>query len=286
MATILVTGANGQLGQELSLLSKTYQNHQFFFTTRKNLDIAKEDSVHNFFAENQIDFCINAAAYTAVDKAEEDRQAAFEANALGAKYVADACKVHHTKLIHISTDYVFDGSSTLPYTETDATNPLNYYGTTKLFGEKYINDCLPTATIIRTSWVYSSFGHNFVKTMLRLMKERSELSVVNDQIGSPTYAASLANIIMQCITLSGAKDITGTYHYSSGASISWFQFAQAIKAIIRSDVVIHPIPTEQYPTPAMRSKYSVLDCAKLKNILPYQQVDWQTELAQCIQLIS
>jgi dTDP-4-dehydrorhamnose reductase len=281
--TVLVTGSNGQLGQELQVIAKDYIQYQFIFTNRNSLDITNELAVNDFFAKHKINYCINAAAYTAVDKAETDQENVMTANALAPLYLAKACTANNATLIHVSTDYVFDGSQQNPYSEADATNPINYYGTSKLVGENNVLQHCDNAIIIRTSWVYSSFGNNFVKTMMRLMNEKESINVINDQIGSPTNAASLANVIMQFITqLNAGKNIKGIYNYSSDTVISWYDFAVEINNIIQSKCVINAIPTTAYPTPAKRSAYSVLNKTKIATDIGIQFNDWKEELRDCI----
>ncbi len=285
--TILVTGSNGQLGQELQEFAKQYKQFDFIFTNRNTLDITKKNAVNDFFAKQTIKYCINAAAYTAVDKAETDKENAFAANVLAPKYLALACTQHNTKLIHISTDYVFDGTSQNPYTESNTTNPINYYGATKLDGENVVLQHNKEAIIIRTSWVYSSFGNNFVKTMIRLMNEKERINVINDQIGSPTYAASLANHLLQIVQqIEESNIVTGIFNYSSNCSISWYDFAIAIKEIIKSNCIVNAIPTLQYPTPAKRSSYSVLDKTKIETTLGIVFKDWKEELKECIKILK
>lgn len=280
---ILVTGANGQLGSELRALSFSFPQYNFLFATREELSVADEASVKEYFAENNIDCCINCAAYTAVDNAEKEREAAFAANALAPGYLAAACKEHNALLIHFSTDYVFAGDSNVPYNEDDATAPLNYYGETKLEGEKQALQYNDQSIVIRTSWVYSSFGKNFVKTMIRLMTERESIGVVNDQIGSPTYAADLAAVTMQII--SGENHTPGIYHYSNDGIISWHDFALEIKALIGSKCIVNGIPTSAYPTPAKRSAYSAMDTSKIKNTFGIAIPFWKDSLKKCVVLL-
>ncbi|MEB8328233.1 dTDP-4-dehydrorhamnose reductase [Flavobacteriaceae bacterium KMM 6897] len=261
---ILITGANGQLGKCIQDVVEDYPEYDFHFKTSTDLDITSQEEINTLFAHEKFDFCINCAAYTAVDKAETDKENAFLVNAEAVKYLAEACKDYDTTLIHISTDFVFDGTKGTPYTEDDLPNPINVYGTSKLKGEQYIQGILNNNFIIRTSWVYSEYGHNFVKTMLRLGEDREELSVVNDQIGTPTYAGDLANAIMEIISTKTTN--FGLYHYSNEGLISWYDFAKAIFEIKGIDVKVNPIPSEAYPTPAKRPMYSVLDKTKIKQV--------------------
>jgi dTDP-4-dehydrorhamnose reductase len=285
---ILVTGSNGQLGKELQELALSYTQWQFVFTTKEELLIESESVIAYFFEHYKPNYCINCAAYTAVDKAEEAAEIAFAANALGPKYLADAAARYNCKLIHISTDYVFDGTKQQPYTEEDSTQPINVYGASKLKGELDILQTNPDSIIIRTSWVYSAFGNNFVKTMMRLMATKVSIGVINDQIGSPTYAASLAKVILQIVTTIEQTKIGygGIYHYSSDSTISWYDFAIAIKEIINSTCMVNPIPTSAYLTAAKRSPYSVLDKTKIKQVFGVSFKDWKAELALCIDKIK
>lgn len=262
---LLITGANGQLGRCLQDVAKRYPGYDFHFKTSKELDITSKEQINNLFDHERFDYCINCAAYTAVDKAETDLENAFLVNAEAVKYLAEACKDNNTILIHISTDFVFDGTKTTPYTEEDAPNPINVYGASKLKGEQYVQDILGDYFIIRTSWVYSEYGHNFVKTMLRLGAEREELNVVNDQIGSPTYARDLAEAIMKIISLKATN--YGIYHYSNEGSISWYDFAKAIFKINEMNVHVNPISSEAYRTAAKRPIFSVMDTSKISQFV-------------------
>jgi dTDP-4-dehydrorhamnose reductase len=286
---ILVTGSNGQLGKELQQLADSYPQYRFVFASRDDMQLHVFGLVENFFIATQPQYCINCAAYTAVDKAESEEELAMLVNGEAVGNLAAVCKKHQTKLIHISTDYVFDGESETPYKEDDATGPINTYGKSKLLGEELCMKENDDAIIIRTSWVYSSFGNNFVKTMMRLMNERNELNVVADQIGSPTYAADLANAILAIINncqLSIVNWLPGIYHYSNEGKISWFEFAQAIKEITNSKAVVHPIETAQYPTPARRPHYSLLNKEKIKSVYHISIPDWKDSLATCVDLLT
>jgi len=284
-AVVIVTGANGQLGKELNAASVVYPQFQFVFLSKENLDIEQPEQVQQYFKKLMPAFCVNCAAYTAVDKAETDRDAAMQINADATGLLASVCKSFHTRFIHISTDYVFDGTATAPYREADPTNPVNYYGLTKLRGEQMAVANNKESLIIRTSWVYSEYGNNFVKTMIRLMKERECLNVVNDQLGSPTYAADLAKAILDIITASNADSknwAPGIYHYSNEGVISWYDFAVAIKTLTGSGCHINPIPTSAYPTPARRPAYSVFDTNKIKSSWNLVIKDWQSRLGAAI----
>lgn len=277
---ILVTGSNGQLGKELKQLASSFPQFDFIFLSREDLPIHHFELVRNFFRGYHPAFLINCAAYTAVDKAELEKDLAFQVNAEAVGVLAAVCKEYHTSFIHISTDYVFDGIAVAPYKEDAPTNPQGVYGASKLEGEKQAMQFNPDTIIIRTSWVYSEFGKNFVKTMLKLMSEREEINVVNDQIGSPTYAADLANVIMKII--GEGKWKPGIYHYSNGGVISWFDFAVAIKQAAGLTCKINPIPTSQYPTPAKRPAWSVLDKTKIQQTFGVKPTDWKESLATCL----
>jgi len=278
---IVVTGASGQLGQELQVIAMNYSQFEFIFLTKEDLSVSNSSRVTNFFLKIRPAFCINCAAYTAVDKAEQERENAFLINSVAVRIIAAACKPLNVKLIHISTDYVFDGNSATPLKEDDAVSPINLYGLSKLKGEEYAFRDNDQTIVIRTSWVYSEFGNNFVKTMMRLMSEKESINVIDDQIGSPTYAADLANTILYII--SGEKFIPGIYNFSNEGKISWFEFATAIKELSGSSCKINPIPTSQYPTAAKRPHYSLLDKKKIKETYNVVINDWKKSLAVCIQ---
>jgi dTDP-4-dehydrorhamnose reductase len=277
---IIVTGANGQLGRELRELAHTYTDYDFRFLPKEELPIYDSEAVEATIESIQPHFLINCAAYTAVDKAESDKEQAFLVNAVATGVLAAACYAHGTKFIHISTDYVFDGSSPQAYKEDAKTNPVNTYGASKLEGEMLCMQNNPDAIIVRTAWVYSAFGNNFVKTMLRLMKERSTLNVVSDQVGAPTYAADLANAIMQII--SAGKWSPGIYHYSNSGRISWYDFAVAIRDASKLSCAVQPIGTEQYPTPAKRPAYSLLDTNKIRETFGLAIPEWKASLELCL----
>jgi dTDP-4-dehydrorhamnose reductase len=274
---IVVTGANGQLGRELQQLAGSYPAFEFIFTTRHELPLDNAETINSFINKHRPGYFINCAAYTAVDKAESEKELAFAINAEAPGIIAAACAKNNTRLLHISTDYVFDGAGKAPYTEEDHTDPVNLYGATKLEGEKKITRLNPDAIIIRTAWVYSVFGHNFVKTMLRLMGEREQINVVNDQLGTPTYAADLAEAILRII--SSAQWKGGIYHFSNEGKISWYDFAVAIKELSGSSCQVNPIPTSAFPTPAKRPHYSVLDKTKIQQTFQLSIKDWRSSLA-------
>ena len=281
MQKIIVTGAGGQLGRELQILASAFPSFDFIFADRNQLPINDPARISAFFNEHQPNWCINCAAYTAVDKAESEKDAAFRINGDAPGYLANACRNTGARLIHISTDYVFDGSSATPLKEDDSTAPLNIYGASKLEGEKQALQAHPDGTvIIRTSWVYSEFGNNFVKTMIRLMTERPAINVVEDQIGSPTYAADLATAILQII--SASHFVPGTYNYSNEGEISWYEFALAIRKLIGSSCTVGPIASANYPTPARRPHYSLLDKTLIKKTYGLSIPDWLTSLTTCI----
>lgn len=282
--TILVTGSTGQLGSELQDLQSFYPEYKFIFFSRDELSIADESAVRQAFERLHPAYLINCAAYTAVDKAETEREEAMAINATAVGMLATVCKEYNAHFIHVSTDYVFDGNSKEPFKETDKVSPVNFYGESKLKGEELAVKNNPDAIIIRTSWVYSNYGKNFVKTMMRLMKGKESISVVSDQIGSPTYAADLADAIMQII--SSGKRIAGIYNYSNEGVISWYEFAVEIKNLIHSNCIVNPITTEQYPTPAKRPAFSVLDKTKIQKTFGIELKDWKESLATCIKLQS
>lgn len=281
---ILVTGANGQLGKEIRLLEEQYPAYTFMFLSREDMPIHHFELVRNVFKGSHPRFLINCAAYTAVDKAESEKDLAFQVNAESAGVLAAVCREYNTRFIHISTDYVFDGNGTRPYLVNDPVNPQSVYGASKLEGEIQAMEYNPESLIIRTSWVYSVFGKNFVKTMLKFMAERDEISVVNDQFGCPTYAADLAEVIMQII--SSGKWEPGIYHYSNTGIISWFDFACAIKEISGLNCRVKPIPGSQYPTPAKRPAYSALDISKILTVWGLKGKEWKSRLEACIRQLK
>ncbi|QSZ40931.1 dTDP-4-dehydrorhamnose reductase [Sulfurimonas aquatica] len=285
MTNILVTGSNGQLGSEIRGISSNYE-YNFFFTDRSRLDITNFSEVKNFIDINNINAIINCAAYTAVDKAEEDELNADKINHLAVKYLAELAKEKNIKLVHISTDYVFNGENFKPYVEDDTTNPNGVYGTTKFTGEKAMNNINPlNSIIIRTSWVYSSFGANFVKTMLRLGKDKDSLGVIFDQVGTPTYAKDLAKVILDIIPNINNQQVE-TYHYSNEGVLSWYDFAKEIMKIAKIECKVNPIESKEYPTPVKRPHYSLLNKSKIKkefNItIPY----WKDSLYECLTVMG
>lgn len=276
MKKILVTGANGQLGSEIKVLARHYSDFDFVFTDIADFPLDKTEEIIANFKLVQPDIVINCAAYTAVDKAEQDQVTADAINHLAIGTLADLCHRSGAKLVHISTDYVFDGSSPVAYKEEDIPNPKSVYGVTKLAGEIACFQKCPESIIIRTAWVYSEFGNNFVKTMLRLMTERDSLGVVNDQIGSPTYAADLAQVILTI--LDSNKWESGIYHYSNEGEISWYDFALDIKEIGKKSCEVKGIPASSYPTAAERPAYSLLDKSKIKAVYGIEPIDYKVSL--------
>ena len=281
---ILITGSQGQLGSEFHKISSSFPQYQFIFSDRKTLDITDEQAVNDFFSKNKITVCVNCAAYTAVDKAEQEKELAEKVNTTAVGYLAKACKDHYVQFMHISTDYVFNGKATRPYLSTDQTNPVNFYGSAKLSGEQMAIALNDKTIIIRTAWVYSSFGNNFVKTMMRLMKDRESIGVVNDQLGSPTYAGDLAEAIMHIINQD--HFIPDVYHYTNEGITTWYNFAKEIAMLIKTKCVVNPISTEQFPTLAARPAYSVLNTEKIQSIFNLQIPNWQDSLQKCLAEIS
>ena len=284
---ILVTGANGQLGRELQDIAPSYTSYRFFFADKAELPIEDTAVVNKYFSQQQFDICINCAAFTAVDKAETEKEKAFLINGIAVGELAAVCKQYNTRLIHISTDYVFDGTSTAPYKESDPTCPVSSYGKSKLMGEQLALQNDPSVIIIRTSWLYAAYGNNFVKTMLRLMKEKETINVVNDQYGCPTYAADFAWAIMEIIEkLAMDNEQPAIFNYCNSGITTWFEFALAIKEISGSKCMINPIPTSQYPTAANRPQYSVLNTKKIRDTFQVSIPEWKDSLVKCLQRLT
>jgi len=288
MINILITGSEGQLGRELKVVSVKYSDFTSIFTDIDTLDITDNTALKTFFNNHTINYIVNCAAYTAVDKAEADKQNADKINVGAVANLVKMANNFQAKLIHISTDYVFDGKANIPYKETSNVNPQSVYGTSKLNGEieaqRYIN-----TIIIRTSWLYSSFGNNFVKTMLRLAKDKKEINVVFDQVGTPTYAADLADVIYEIINqsnLSSKNFKPGIYHYSNEGVCSWYDFAFEIFKILKSDIKINPIGSSEFPTSVKRPNYSVLDKTKIKSYLNIPIPYWKESLEKCIEQLK
>ena len=284
MKKILVTGANGQLGQCLQKISSQFEEFEFIFTDSETLDITNKEEVNDFFWQNAPDFCINAAAYTAVDLAETEVEKAFLVNADGTENLAEACAENNAQFIHVSTDYVFDGENNLAYTEEDFTNPLGVYGASKLAGDELALEVNPCSVILRTSWVYSEFGKNFVKTMLSLFATKEELNIVADQFGQPTNANDLAEAIMKIIK--SEKITPGIFNFSNLGRISWFDFAEKIAELSEAKIKLNAIETSQYPTPAKRPKNSVLDLDKISKTYAIQLKPWEESLEGCVQILQ
>lgn len=282
MDSILVTGGDGQLGMELRELSPEFQQFQFFFTDRDTLDITNFQALELFIKTNKITVIINCAAYTNVDGAEEDVDLCNAINNSGVGYLAQLSKKYELKLVHISTDYVFEGTSFIPYLEDDSTNPKNEYGRSKLLGEEAIKMVNPNnSVIIRTAWLYSEFGHNFVKTMLRISKDKEAINVVNDQIGSPTYALDLASTILKMIPLLNAKGVE-VYHFSNSGKCSWFEFATEILKIKNNKCKVLPIASSEFKTKAYRPAFSLLNTEKISNKFQLKIPNWQDSLKACL----
>lgn len=281
---ILITGANGQLGNEMRVLADQFSTHTYFFTDVEELDICNEQAVNDFVNQNAIDIIVNCAAYTAVDAAEDNLELSDRLNHLAPGYLARAAQSRGAAIIQVSTDYVFDGTNHIPYTEDEPTCPASAYGTTKLAGEKNVMDNCEKAVVIRTAWLYSTYGNNFVKTMIRLGKERDTLGVIFDQVGTPTYARDLAVAIYAIINKGVVR---GIYHFSNEGVCSWYDFTVAIHCIAGiTNCKVKPIHTADYPTKAARPHYSVLDKTKIKNTFGIEIPHWESSLADCIKLLN
>ena len=281
---ILITGCNGQLGNEMQLLQKNYPQHTFFNTDVAELDITNQLAVDDYVQRHAIDCIVNCAAYTAVDKAESNKELCTTLNTVAPAYLAASVAKRGGSIIQISTDYVFDGTHHTPYVETDTPAPDSVYGSTKLAGELGVSKFCKNYVIIRTAWLYSTFGNNFVKTMIRLGKEKEELGVIFDQIGTPTYAADLAAAIM---TIIEKGIVSGVYHYSNEGVTSWYDFTKAIHRLAGIDSCkVKPLHTSEYPTPANRPAYSVLDKTKIKQTFGLEIPHWEESLATCIRALK
>ena len=284
---ILVTGATGQLGWELSKLAFAYPAFNFIFLDRAGLDLAQPDTFEKVINECSPDMIINTAAYTAVDKAETEKELAQLLNSLAVGALARIAKQKNIRFITYSTDYVFNGQSTIPYLPETKIDPINYYGQSKASGEQLALAENSSSIIIRTSWVFSSHGNNFVKTMIRLMKEKSELKIVGDQLGRPTYARDLAQATLKMIeAINEGKKIEGIYHFANIGETSWFEFATVIKALAGLTCNLTSITTSEFPTPAVRPSYSTLDTHKIEKELGIQIPNWETSLKECIQILN
>ena len=287
---ILVIGKNGQLGKSINkALNKSEPSNEYFFAGREDLDLSQKNNISNYFLSNSFDLIVNCAAYTNVNKAEEEIIFANQINNLAVAQLSLIAKKYNSKLIHISTDYVFDGKNDKKYTENDQVNPINVYGKTKLAGEQAIlEEMLSDAIIIRTSWLYSEFGNNFLSTMLKLGREREELNVISDQIGSPTYATDLANVILHIINsnnfFSKSHD-TQIYHFSSNGNCSWYEFAEEIFRLAKIKCKINPISSDEYLMAAERPKNSVIDNSKIVNDFQIDSLEWKDSLKKCFLLL-
>ncbi len=284
MKKILITGSNGQLGSEMKVISALYPEYQFLYTDVAELDLTNAQALESFFAENKPDAVVNCAAYTAVDKAEDDVELCYKINRDAIENLGRASKENGAVLIHVSTDYVFDGTSYIPYTEDMPVCPASVYGKSKLAGEDALLAVNPESVIVRTSWLYSSFGNNFVKTMLKLGKERDSLNVIFDQVGTPTYAADLAEAIMKIVV--SEKIIPGIYHFSNEGVCSWYDFTKTIHALAGIQCNVQPIETKDYPTRTPRPHYSVLNKGKIKAVYGIQIPYWRDSLEKCIALLQ
>lgn len=278
--TILVTGANGQLGTCIKAIANNYPLYNFVFADSSSLDITNRNQVMQYMSNSQFDYIVNCAAYTAVDLAEDNKEKAFEINVKGVENLTIACKRFSCTLLHVSTDFVFDGKKNAPYLEGDNTHPLNYYGASKLNGEQIIQQALSKYVIIRTSWLFSEFGNNFVKTMARLGQEKKELSIVADQYGSPTYAIDLAHIMLKFIASSST--IYGLYHFSNHGATTWYNFAAEIFKLQNQEIRLHKTTSKQFASRAIRPKYSVLETKKVKETLNIDIRNWQSALKEMI----
>lgn len=283
---ILVTGCRGQLGTEIQKIAASDTLHQWHFTDVDTLDICDSNAVENAFESRQINVCINCAAYTAVDKAEDEPELAHKINALAPQILAKTCKKHNALLVHVSTDYVFDGNGSSPYREDDQVCPQSVYGSTKAEGEKLIHESGCNYFIVRTAWLYSATGKNFVKTMLMLADTRDEINVVADQKGTPTWAFDLAEMLVHLINQNGTKPVQETFHFTNTGIITWYDFTVAIMKIAGKTCKVNPITTDQYPAKAHRPAYSVLDKSKIMAYTGRQIPYWRDSLVKCIEELS
>lgn len=284
MENVLITGCNGQLGNEMQLLAKGNNQFRYFFTDVAELDITDEVAIRNFVEENQIDCIVNCAAFTAVDKAEDSEELCDKLNNVAPGYLAKAVNERGGCMVQVSTDYVFDGTNHTPYREDEPTCPATVYGRTKLAGEEAVMKNCPRSVVIRTAWLYSTFGNNFVKTMIRLGKEKENLGVIFDQIGTPTYARDLAAVIFAVLN---QGIVPGIYHFSNEGVISWYDFTKAIHRIAGiTTCKVRPLHTEEYPAPAPRPHYSVLDKTKIKDTYHIEVPYWEDSLRECINLLE
>lgn len=285
MLNILITGSNGQLGNEIRAISELYPYYNFLFTDIGELDITDPVQVEQYFEENNIDVIINCAAYTAVDRAEQQPESAMLINCSAVANLAQVCKKNDIYLVHISTDYVFDGRNHIPYKESDRPNPTSSYGKSKLAGEEAITSCLEKGMIIRTSWLYSSFGSNFVKTILKKGTEKGHLDVVNDQFGCPTYAGDLAATILEILPKALSIQQLEVFHYANEGECSWYEFAKAAIELANIPCQVNPVTSDKYPQLAPRPVYSVLETTRIKNRFGTTIPEWKESLRKCISLL-
>lgn len=285
MKKIAVIGSNGQLGNCIRKIAPDFENqYEFLFTDSTTLDVTNEEQVNDFFYDNKPDYCINASAYTAVDLAEKETEKAFAVNADGVGNLAQACIEYKTILIHVSTDYVFDGDTNLPYSEDDFTNPIGVYGESKRKGEELALELNPKTIILRTSWLYSEFNKNFVKTMLNLFSQKTELGIVADQFGQPTNANDLAAAIMDII--GNPHKTYGIFHFSNYPETTWFEFAKKIAEFSKSSIQLNALTTEQYPTPAKRPVRSTMSLDKIEEIYKIEPKHWENSLEECVDILT
>jgi len=284
METILITGSHGQLGNEMQQAAVFFPAFKFIYTDVEDLDICDKAALESFVKINAINIIVNCAAYTAVDKAEDDVDLCYKINAVAVRNIGEVASTNGLKVIHVSTDYVFDGTNHVPYTEDQAVCPATVYGKSKLAGEQNLTETYPQAVIIRTSWLYSSFGNNFVKTMMKLGTERDSLNVIFDQVGTPTYAADLANAILKI--LSSETFISGIYHFSDEGVCSWYDFTKTIHKIAGITCDVRPIETKDYPARTPRPFYSVLNKAKIKTAYGITIPHWEESLEKCIEILQ
>lgn len=283
---ILVTGANGQLGKSFRDIAADFPQFEFIFLSKEDLPITHFEMIRHYFKVYHPQWLINCAAYTAVDRAEIEKDLAMQVNGEAVGVMAAITRENHCGFVHISTDYVFDGMAKFPYSEDHFLDPQNEYGRSKLEGEKQALQFNPDSIIIRSSWIYSEHGHNFVKTMLRLMKEKESINVVNDQLGSPTYAQDLARAIMQIILTRASLPKPSIFHFSNKGAISWFDFAQEINKLSGSHCKVHSVPSTSYPTPAKRPAYSVLDTSRIQQVCEVEIKDWKLSLNECLNRLN
>ena len=284
MQTILITGSHGQLGNEMQQAAKNYPAFNYLYTDVEDLDICDKGALNTFVKANQVNIIVNCAAYTAVDKAEDDVELCYKINADAVRNIGVVAKENDLKVVHVSTDYVFDGTNYMPYTEDQTVCPSSVYGKSKLAGEQALFESCDQAVILRTAWLYSSFGNNFVKTMMKLGSERDSLNVIFDQIGTPTYAADLADTILKL--LSNETFVPGIYHFSDEGVCSWYDFTKSIHRIAGITCDVHPIETREYPTRTPRPHYSVLNKAKIKSTYAISIPHWEESLEKCIKILQ